>query len=84
MEVKEESFEKLDILYSELPWYRKRWFLVVSLLFFSPACLIIALTGDIYAQIDGDSYKYTEKQKKTLIFVSIFLLLMGLFRAVIS
>jgi len=80
MKVDPKSFEKIDTPYSEIPWHRKRWFITTLFLFFIPACLVIVLTGDLYAQIKGDTYKYTEKQKKTVIIMASLFLAFGLFR----
>lgn len=84
MKVDPKSFEKIDTPYSEIPWHRKRWFVTTLFLIFIPACLVIALTGDLYAQIKGDTYKYTEKQKKTVILMAVLFLVFGLFRMFIS
>jgi phage FluMu protein Com len=48
----------LDLKYEEIPFYRKRWFLVLLFLFFIPALIIIDLSGDTYAFRNGKVYKY--------------------------
>lgn len=39
--------------YGEVPWFRRRWFLVLSLLLISPAAAVIAWTGEIYYLAGG-------------------------------
>lgn len=39
--------------YGEVPWFRRRWFLVLSLLVISPAAAVIAWTGEIYYLAGG-------------------------------
>ena len=47
-----------ELKYEEIPFYRKRWCLLLLLLFFTPAVIIIGFTGDTYALRDGKVYKY--------------------------
>lgn len=82
MSVDPKAFEKIDTPYSDIPWHRKRWFIITMLLIFIPASLVIALTGDLYAQIKGETYKFTQKQKKTIIMISIFFMFFGLMRLI--
>ncbi len=57
-----DPFIKTELNYSEITWYRKRWALVLSALFFLPAAIVVAATGDIYAQRKDGVYQYGEKQ----------------------
>ena len=41
----EDSFGQLDITYDQTPWYRRRWFLCVTMLLFMPLTLILVLSG---------------------------------------
>ena len=66
--------------YSELPFFRKRWFIVLTLLLFAPATVIIAGTGDIYALRDGRVSMYSPSAKKSLIIVACILIAMGFWR----
>lgn len=34
--------------YSEVPWFRKNWFIILLWLVFWPACLVLLWTGDVY------------------------------------
>ena len=80
MEVNPNSFEKIDTPYSEITWYRKRWFITTLILLFIPACIVITLTGDLYAQINGETYVYTEKQKRTTLLICAVFMITGLIR----
>lgn len=62
-------FEKIDVLYDQLPWYRKRWFMFITLLLFMPATIVITLTGDLYMEKNGEVYKFTNKQKNLVLIV---------------
>jgi len=44
----ESSIEYTD--YSQVPWYRKRWFGVMCVLFFPPGLLYTLITGNLYYQ----------------------------------
>lgn len=70
--------------YSEVPFHRKRWFMVVSILLFIPLTLIIALSGDIFLLKDGKIYRYDEKGKKSIITFCVVFLVLGLLRLMIN
>ncbi|RBA22907.1 hypothetical protein [Herminiimonas fonticola] len=40
--------------YDQIPWFRKRWFAIISILVFIPAFLVIAFTGDVYFERKGE------------------------------
>lgn len=44
--------------YDEVPWFRKNWFAILSVLIFSPAFAAIAFTGDIYYIKKGELKTY--------------------------
>ena len=44
--------------YDDIPYYRKRWFFVLTLLFFIPLMSVLALTGEVYAFQNGEVKKY--------------------------
>ena len=64
-----EQFEKVDLSYDEVAWYRKRWFLFVTFLLFMPATVVIALTGDVYMKKDDEVYKFSERQRWMIVAV---------------
>ncbi|MBA4348677.1 MAG: hypothetical protein C0415_01625 [Thermodesulfovibrio sp.] len=60
--------------YSQVPWFRKRWFLVLSILLFIPVAAIISLTGDFYYVKKGQLKTYGKSTKWVLIIISIGIL----------
>ena len=50
--------ESLDIDYSEVPFYRRRWFFLITVLLFIPVSALIALTGSLYYQQKGEVKKF--------------------------
>jgi len=77
-ELKDEK--TLDIVESEVAWYRWRWFFLVTFLFISPVAIIIGLTGDIYAKDHGEVSILPELTKKLLMIAGIFLFIGSLNR----
>ena len=57
--------------YDQIPWYRKNWFAVLSIVLFPPALLPVLLTGDTYYFRKGEIKCYSRLAK-------VFLLLWGL------
>jgi len=49
--------------YSEVPWFRKSWFIIVGFLVFAPATLYSLFTGDIYYEKDGQLTTYSKANK---------------------
>lgn len=66
--------EPLDITYDQTPWYRRRWFLAVTMLLFMPLTIILILTGEIYLKRRGDVYKMQSSQKIMIIFACLSLM----------
>ena len=79
-----DTFIKSDLRYEDVKWYRKRWFLVLTMLFFVPATILIAATGEVYAKRDGEVYKYSQGQKNNLIIFAALLMLIFGVRASLS
>ena len=59
--------------YEQVPWYRKRWFAIVSILLFMPIFLVIAFTGDIYFN-KNDQLQVLPKRNKFIV-LGIFVIL---------
>lgn len=57
--------------YDQVPWYRKRWFLVLCALVFMPVAVVIAFTGDIYMLQKGEVKTFPKHQKWVLLAVCI-------------
>ena len=45
---------------AEVPLYRRRWFVLCTLAFCSPATILIAITGSIYVERDGGMYPMSD------------------------
>ncbi|MBU2895573.1 hypothetical protein [Vibrio hepatarius] len=78
----EDSFGQLDITYDQTPWYRRRWFLCVTMLFFIPLTLILVLSGEVYLKRQGVVYKMQLSQKIRVVIACLVLLCVGLFRVI--
>ena len=74
-------FEKTKISYEKVPVYRKRWFVLLTLLIFLPATILIALTGDIYAKKGESVYKFKSNAISQLIIMAVTFMAAGLFLA---
>jgi hypothetical protein len=68
------NFVLTDLSYDDVPVFRQRWFMVLTLLFLTPVTLLICITGDVYAEIDGKVYKYSPLFKSLLILTTIVFL----------
>ena len=79
--MQQSNFEKTDLSYDQVIWYRKRWFVIATVLVFAPATVLIGLTGDIYAKRDGAVYKFSEMYKNIVIFVAAFFIIQAILRA---
>lgn len=64
-----------------MPIQRKRWFVLLTLLFCLPGTIVIALTGDVYAKKDGTVYKFKDGALLHLVFMAMIFLTVGLFLA---
>lgn len=60
--------------YDQVPWFRKRWFLLVSALVFIPATVVIAFTGPIYMSQGGQVKEFPKHQKWVILVVCIGLI----------
>lgn len=72
--------EATDLNYDEVTWFRKRWFFVLTALFFLPATILIAATGDIFMLKNGVVHKYSDKQKGTLILFAVLFMVSNILR----
>ncbi|XZG71561.1 hypothetical protein ACTSKR_06805 [Chitinibacteraceae bacterium HSL-7] len=76
--------QKTELAYSAVPWYRRRWFVVLTILLFVPATIGIALSGPVYAQRKDGVYEYSREQRTLMVVVSVALLSVNLIRGVFS
>ena len=49
--------------YSQVPWYRKSWFIIVGFLLFAPVTLYSLFSGDIYYEKKGEMVTYSKPVK---------------------
>ncbi|WP_104041091.1 hypothetical protein [Vibrio hyugaensis] len=71
--------EALDIPEDEIPWYRWRWFFVLTFLLFSPATLVIGFSGNVYGKNvygknKGEVFKLPNQNKYGLLIGTIALM----------
>jgi len=62
--------------YDQVPWYRKRWLVILSAVIFMPITLLIAFTGEIYFEKDGKLQTVPKQSKYVLL--GIFLILVAI------
>ncbi len=72
--------EATELTYDQVSWYRKRWFVIITLFLFTPATILLASTGDLYAQKDDSVYKFSKKYRMLLVLISIMLSVQGILR----
>lgn len=65
--------------YSQVPWFRKRWFAILSILVFSPIFLVIAFTGNVYFEKNGQLHTIPKNAKFVVLGISILLVLINNF-----
>jgi hypothetical protein len=70
--------------YNSVPTVRKRWFFVLCILFFIPAAIVIAATGEVYALSKGEVMKFSSGHKTMIIVGWSALLVMNVLRALAS
>lgn len=66
--------------YDQVPWYRRRWALVLAVLVFMPIALIIAFSGDVYLFKDGKVQAFPKSFKFTLLVLFALIVLVRLWR----
>lgn len=49
--------------YDEVPLFRKRWMLTVLFLVFTPAMIVICVTGPVYQNDRGEALDWAEKER---------------------
>lgn len=59
-------------VYSQTPWYRRRWFVILGLLTISPIAGLVALTGDVFYDAKGVVKKLPKNFKVSLLIVSLY------------
>lgn len=80
----DDRFELLDIAYEHTPWFRRRWFIGLTLLLFMPLTLYLVLSGDVYLKRQGLVYKMLPKQKRVITIMCFILMGIGLMRVALT
>ncbi|UPQ83535.1 MULTISPECIES: hypothetical protein [Pseudomonas] len=75
---------KVDLDYSQIPFYRRRWFVGLSVLCFMPAALVIALTGDVYLKSKGRVYRLPNSPFNHLVLFACVMIIIGTVHAAIG
>jgi hypothetical protein len=66
--------------YAQVPWYRKRWFAGLCIFLFVPAYLLIAFTGDVYFEKNGELKTISKNEKFIVLGIFIILILIRIVR----
>ena len=74
------AIEQPDISESEIPWYRWRWFFVLTLLVFVPVTVVIGLTGNIYGKQKGEIFKFSNRFKYIFLVIGCMLMVSNILR----
>lgn len=64
--------------YDQVPWYRRRWAVILSAFIFMPIALVIAFSGDVYFLKDGKVQVFPKQFKFSLLVVFAILVLIRL------
>lgn len=72
--------QSLEIDYSEVPFYRRRWFYLCTLLVFTPLTALIAITGPLYYQQKGEVKKFPTSARVTFAIIGLVSLIVVLLR----
>ncbi len=67
--------------YSQVPFFRKRWFIVCCLLIFTPVAGLLAATGDLYYSHKGEVKIFPKSAKVTFILLSVAWIAFNLLRS---
>jgi hypothetical protein len=63
--------------YSEVPWYRRNWFVILSFILWPlwPALILVLVTGDVYSKTKEAPKRYSSAAKALiLVLISLFVL----------
>ena len=58
--------------YAQVPWYRRRWFLIVSLLTIAPIAALVALTGSMHYDAKGEVKTFEPNIKTAILIASLY------------
>lgn len=58
--------------YAQVPWFRRRWFLILSLLTIAPIAAVVALTGPMHYDVKGEVKTFAPNIKTAILMVSLY------------
>lgn len=62
--------------YSQVPWYRRRWFMILMLMTIAPIAALVALTGPMYYDVKGVVKSFPKNFKTSIVIISVYYLYM--------
>ena len=65
----------------QVPWFRRRWFVLACMLLFTPLGLLIAFTGDVYYEQKGELQTMPKQFRYTLLVIFIFVVLLNILKS---
>jgi hypothetical protein len=59
-------------VYGAVPWFRRRWFLILCILSIAPIAAVVALTGEIFYSAKGAVKPFQKNIKTTIYILSLY------------
>lgn len=78
----EKLFEKTELTYDQVAWYRQRWFVTATLVLLTPLAALILLTGKTYAEQKQVVYELKEPVTNQLLITCATLIGIALILAI--
>jgi len=78
----EKLFEKTELTYDQVAWYRQRWFVTATLVLLTPLAALILLTGKTYAEQKQVVYELKEPVTNRLLITCATLIGIALILAI--
>ncbi|MBJ2154579.1 hypothetical protein [Variovorax sp. IB41] len=60
--------------YAKTQWYRRRWFLIASLMTIAPIAALVALTGPMYYDSKGEVKTFPKNIRNAILIASVYYL----------
>lgn len=57
--------------YATVPWFRRRWFLVLCILSLTPIASLIAMTGEVFYASKGTVKPFAKNARNSMIFACV-------------
>lgn len=62
--------------YAQVPWYRRRWFLIASLMTIAPIAALVAMTGPMHYDAKGEVKTFPKNIRNAILIASVYYLYM--------